>query len=136
MAAQGLMMFMPGGGLDIEMAIVKDVMITAMGTPIDQTISAFKSGTGNTSLASHSAFPKKGQIYGDMDVVGFVSNFVAPIFAPMMQLRGATQNPFAKLQGISVPPITVFGTMHDGRVMAKVNFPLEIVVKIKQVFSP
>ncbi len=136
MAAQMFMMFMPGGSLDIEMAIVNDVMITAMGTPIDNAIRAIKSGTGNTPLVAHSAFPKNGQLYGDLDVIGFVNNFVAPMFAPMMGMMGATQNPFTKLQNISAPPVTFFATMHDGKVMAQVNFPLEIVVKIKGAFSP
>ena len=135
MAAQWMMMFLPGGKMNLEMAIVNDVMIYAFGTSVDQSINSLKSGMGATSLNAFSKFPKNGNVYADIDLIGTIKSIFGPMFAMMAQMMGPGQNPMDALNKVSAPPVTFFATMHDGRMMAKGNLLLETVLKIKEAFS-
>jgi uncharacterized protein (DUF952 family) len=133
MAAQQMKMFFPTGGMDIEMAVVKDILIAANGTPIDDAITRVKKGTGNTTLVSMSQFPPGGQIYGDVSLQGVVKTLLAPMFA--MMAMGGGQNPLAALDKINAPPITINASIGGGKASGKLNLKLDTIVKFKEAFS-
>ncbi|MBN1901051.1 hypothetical protein JW926_06970 [Candidatus Sumerlaeota bacterium] len=131
MTMQSIMMFLPGGALDMEMAIVDKCLVTGMGTPVDQAIKAIKLGTGTTTLAAMTTFPQGGQVYGDINIIPMVNAILSPMFA-MMSMMGGGQNPMDTLSKISAPPVTFFSTMHDGMMMGKLDFQLETIRKIAE----
>lgn len=130
MAMQSMMMFLPGGTLDMEIAIVGKYLVTGLGMPIDQVIKTIKQGTGTTTLAALTTFPQGGQVYGDINIIPMVNAILSPMFAMMSMMGGAGQNPMDAFSKISVPPVTFFATMHDGMAMGKLEFKLEIIKKI------
>jgi hypothetical protein len=131
MAMQQMTMFLPGGTLDMEMAIVDKYLVTGLGMPIDQAIKTVKQGTGTTTLAALSTFPQGGQIYGDINIIPTVNAILSPMFA-MMSMMGGGQNPMDALSKISAPPFTFFATMHDGMAMGKLDINFETIKKIKE----
>jgi hypothetical protein len=131
---QGLSIFMPGGKINLEMAIVKDITIHAFGMPIDKTLQQVKSGTGSTTLIALSAFPGNSQVYGDLDFLKFLKTLLTPIFA-MSQALGGGQNPLDNLDKISAPPITFYATMGGGRAMGKIHLGLDTVLKVQEAFK-
>jgi len=131
---QGLSIFMPGGKINLEMAIVKDIMITGFGMPIDKTLQQVKSGTGSTTLIALAAFPSNSQVYGDLDILKFLKTLLTPIFA-MSQALGGGQNPLEALDKISAPPITFYATMGGGSAMGKMHLGLDTVLKIQEAFK-
>jgi hypothetical protein len=131
---QGLSIFMPGGKINLEMAIVKDITITAFGTSIDQTLKQVKSGTGSTTLMALAAFPGNSQVYGDLDLLKFLKTLLTPIFA-MSQALGGGQNPLDNLDKIIAPPVTFYATMGGGNVMGKMHLGLDTVLKIQEAFK-
>jgi len=131
---QGLSIFFPGGKINFEMAIVKDIMINAFGTPIDHTIKQVKSGTGSTTLMALTTFPGDSQVYGDLELLKFLKSLLSPIFA-MTQAPGGGQNPLDALDKISAPPITFYAMMGGGRAMGKIHIGLDTVLKVQEAFK-
>jgi hypothetical protein len=132
MAMQGMMMFLPGGTLDMEMAIVDKYLITGLGTPVDQVIKTVKQGSGATTLIALTTFPQGGQVYGDINIIPMVNAILSPMFAMMSMMGGTGQNPMDAFSKISAPPVTFFATMHNGMAMGKLDFKLEIIQKIME----
>jgi len=134
-AQQSMMMFLPGGGLNLEMAIVSNLMITAIGIPIDPSIQSVKQGAGTTAISAMSSFPKGAQLYCDIDVIKLINSLLSPMFAMMSQMMGSGQNPLDAFNKISAPPIIFFGTMNNGKAMVQLDFKFEIVKKIADAFK-
>ena len=131
---QGLSIFMPGGKMNFEMAIVKDIMINAFGMPIDKTLQQVKSGTGSTTLIALAAFPGGSQVYGDVDILKLSKTLLTPIFA-MSQALGGGQNPLDALDKIIAPPVTFYVMMGGGNAMGKMHLGLDTVLKIQEAFK-
>ena len=134
-AQQQMMMFLPGGGMNLEMAIVGNLMITAIGIPIDQSIQTVKQGAGMTAISAMSSFPKGAQLYGDIDFPKMLKSLLSPMFAMMSQMMGSGQNPFDAFNKITAPPIVFFATMNNGKALAQLDFKFEIVKKIADAFK-
>ena len=134
MAAQQMMMFMPQGGLNIEAAVVDDVMITATGVPIDDTIRAIKNKTGSMNIQAMSQYAKGGQLYGDLSINNLLKSLLGPMFT-MMSMGSQGPNPVEMLGNIDAPPLTFFGSMHDNKAMCNASLSLETILKIKEVFQ-
>jgi len=133
MMAQQMMMFLPGGAMNLESAVVGKYLATSMGTPIDQALKMLKSGSGTTNLAAFSTFPKGGQIYGDVYILKMIHSIMSPLFA-MMAMSGG-QNPLDFFAKVEAPPITLFATMNSGKAMGMLDFKFEIIQKVKQGFD-
>jgi len=134
MAAQSLTMFIPGGVLNFEMAIVDKNLVYSLGTSIDQIIKQLKSGSGTTTLAAFSDFSSPGQLNVDINPLGVVKGIMGPMLAMIAQMSGSGQNPLAALDA-QLPPITLSGTMNQGKMMGNVNLKLDTILKMKEAVT-
>ena len=132
MATQQMAMFIPGGKLNMEMAIVKDVMIYSIGTTIDPFIKTVKEDGGSNQIAAFKDFPAGAQVYGDLDVAKTVKTLMTPMFAAMSALMSPEQNPLTALDKVIAPPVTFTAMIADGKASGKIKISLDTILKMQE----
>lgn len=135
MATQQMAMFFPGGKINVEMAIVKDIMIYSIGATIDPYVKTVKAGAGTNEIAAFKDFPAGSQVYGDLDVAKTVKTLMAPMFAAMSQMMGPGQGPLAALDKVIAPPVTFTAMIADGKASGKAKISLDTILKLQEAFK-
>ncbi len=131
---QALMMFFPGGKVNVEMAIVNKHLIYGMNIPVDSMVKAIKTQTGTGTMTALGAYPADGQFYGDMDVLQTAKGLLSGVMGPMLAMMGQ-QNPLAAIDQIKAPPVTFYARSGNAKMAARLDISMETVLKVKQAME-